>query len=110
MAASADSPEGKLAIQLYDQIIAMSNRFLHHCSTFSIGVLALKNPSYDEIAKQFAKVAEIVELISADFDPMMGQKAMEYCQLMAAMGNAIANHDVETLSKLTDEMARKPGL
>lgn len=110
MAASADSPEGRLAVELYERIIGMSNSFLHHCKNFPIEILALSNPTYEEIAQQFRRLAEIVGMLAVDFDPMMGQKSYDYCMLMSQMGTAIRNKDVDKLSELTEVMARRPGL
>ncbi len=40
---------------------------------------------------------------------MMGQKAIEYAELMRNMALAIRNHNEEWLSTLVEELSRKPG-
>lgn len=108
--ADADLANGELARKLYATIIRTSNRFLHNCKHFNVEILANENPSYDEIAKVMNSVSKIVIALYDDFDPMMCQKATEYCGLMSRMGLAITNKDQKLLSELVSELERKPGI
>jgi len=110
----SDQPQhrenGEKAQGLYDLIRHTANQFLHNCSTFPIEVLAKENPTYADIADAISKLVPLIALLASDFDPMIGQKAFEYCHLMKQMGVAITKHDQVELSKLVEELKRKPGL
>ena len=95
---------------LYERVIHTSNRFLHQCRTFHITVLALENPTYEEIAQQMTQIAELIKVLADDSDPMIGQKAIEYCDLMTKIGIAITNQNSVELSNLVELLGRKPGL
>lgn len=98
------------AQMLYDEVLRTSNRFLYNCKGFSVEVLALEDPSFAEVAEVMRKVARIIAAIADDFDPMMGQKAVEYCELMRGIGVAIANADQVGLERSLGELERKPGV
>lgn len=95
---------------LYEIVLRISNRFLHNCRHFSIEILKLENPTYAEIAVLMKKVAVIIATLADDFDPMMGQKAHEYCELMHRIGIAIEQGDQIALEKYVRELDRRPGL
>ena len=99
----------RLGVELYQRVLRQANRVLHHCQHYSIEILALENPTYVEVAAQMAKVADIIRVLSDDFDPMMSGKALEYVELIRQIGAAVQNRDEVQLSKLTEELARKPG-
>lgn len=98
------------AKELYDLVLRTANEFLHNCRHFDVEVLATDNPSYDEVARVMDQLAAIIQALSDDFDPMLGQKAIEYCGLMKKMGLAIKNKDDIKLSQLVDELERRPFL
>jgi hypothetical protein len=97
------------AQRLYEQIVRGANYFLHNCSTFSVESLANHDPSYEEIARLLDSLVKVVSVLSSDFDPMMGQKALEYCLLMKKMSTAIVQRNQPELTRLVAEMKRKPG-
>jgi hypothetical protein len=100
---------GKAAQTLYDEIRQAANHFLHNCSCFPVEILALRNPTYEQIAMALDSLVKVITALADDHDPMMGQKAFEYCLLMKKMGVAINNKDQSALLSLVDEMKRKPG-
>jgi hypothetical protein len=73
-------------------------------------ILKGEDPSYAELAKMMRRIATIITLLADSFDPMMGQKAAEYCELMTKMGIAIENSDQKALNVLVCELERRPGL
>jgi hypothetical protein len=94
--------------QLYDKVLQTANFFLHNCKRFPVAILRLEDPTYAEIAAIMKKVGAIIAVVADGFDPMMGQKAVEYCDLMAQMGVAIEQDDRLALGKLVAELDRKP--
>jgi hypothetical protein len=94
---------------LYEMVLQTSNMFLHNCKGFPMEILKAEDPSYTELAKIMRRIATIITLLADDFDPMMGQKAGEYCNLMTKMGIAIDNDDQIELDTLVIELGRKPG-
>lgn len=98
------------AQHLYEIVLRVSNHFLHNCKTFSIEVLQLDEPTYAELAQIMKKAAGIIELLVDEFDPMMGQKAHEYCELMRLIGVAIEQDDEIGLRRHLVELDRRPGL
>lgn len=96
------------AQHLYDGILRTANRFLYEAKGFSVEVLKWENPSFAEVAEISARVAEIITLIADDFDPMMGQKATEYCELMRKIGVAIDKDDQVALDQALVELERRP--
>lgn len=95
---------------LYDSVLRVSNQFLHNCRLFTIEILKLENPTYAEVAIIMKKVAAIIATLADDFDPMMGQKALEYCELMHRIGVAIEQDDQIALERYVEELDRRPGL
>lgn len=95
---------------IYDQIVRTSNQFLHNCKGFSVEILRLEQPTYAEVAEIMRRLARLVVVLSDDFDPMLGQKAYEYCDLMHRMGIAIENGDQVALERWVKELERKPGI
>jgi hypothetical protein len=93
---------------LYDVILRTSNKFLNNCKYMPIAFLQGETPSFSELAKIMKRIAAIVALLADDFDPMMGQKAHDYCELMIAMGVAIDGGNHTALKKLVAELERKP--
>lgn len=108
---ATQSDENKVSAELlYNEVLRTSNRFLHNCKNFSVEILQLENPSYAEVAEIMRKVAKIVIALADDFDPMMGQKAYEYCELMHQIGVAISNGDQVALHTALKELERRPGI
>jgi hypothetical protein len=98
----------KEAKELYQFILQSANGFLHRSKFFSIEILQAENPTYEEIATFALELAEIVRVLSDDFDSMLHQKALEYASIMHLMGKAIAKCDREELKRLIDQLDRKP--
>lgn len=96
--------------ELYDNILQWANRFLYSCSHIRIEKLQTANPTFAEIAEQLENMSKIIIVLCDSSDPMMGQKAAEYCLLMRQMAVAITNNDEQELSELVDEMKLKPGV
>ena len=66
--------------------------------------------SYAEVAEIMRKVADVIKVVADEFDPSMGQKADEHCELMSQMGVAIEIGDEIKLAALVKDLERKPGL
>jgi hypothetical protein len=56
------------------------------------------------------ELSGIITVLADDFDPMMGQKAFEYCELMSGIGVAIERFREVRLLRLVAELERRPGL
>lgn len=108
--ANNNNKNNGLAHALYEQILRTSNYFLHNCRAFPLATLKGQDPSYSEIAQGMKRLAAIISVLAVDFDPMMGQKATEHCDLMSQIGVAISNGDNEALARLVTELERRPGL
>lgn len=98
------------AQELYDLVLRTANEFLHNCKHFDIEILAADNPTYAEIAQVMEKLAAIIGVLADEFDPMLGQKAIDYCSHMKKMGLAIKNGNEVELSNLVTELERRPFL
>jgi hypothetical protein len=98
------------AQMLYFEVIRTSNYFLHNCKHFAIEVLQAERPTYAEVAAIMKQLSGIIEILAADFDPMMGQKSRDYCELMSLIGVAIEVGDRVALTTLVTELERRPGL
>lgn len=96
------------AQMLYDEVLTTANLFLHNCKTFSIEMLKMEDPSYAQVAKVMRKVVTMITFLADDFDPMMGQKAFEYCELMHKIGVAIECSDDVALKVHVAELDRRP--
>lgn len=110
MANTAKLEASENAQNLYYLVIQTSNYFLHNCKHFAIEVLQAERPTYAEVAVLLKQVSGIIEVLAGDFDPMMSQKACDYCELMSQMGVAIEVGDRVALTTLVAELERKPGL
>jgi hypothetical protein len=99
----------QFVLALYDRVLHVSNRFLYQCKTFHITILALEDPSFKDIATQTKQVAEIIKILGHDKDPLITNKADEYCDLMLQIAVAIENLDEVKLSTLVSELERKTG-
>jgi len=93
--------------ELYAVILLSANQFLHNSKHFSMEVLAEDNPTYQEVADVMQKLADIINILAVDFDPLMCAKAIDYCWIMKRMGMAIANQDQEALSELVNELDKR---
>jgi hypothetical protein len=98
------------AQRLYEMVLQTSNIFLHNCKHFAIEILQGEDPSYAHIAQRATQVVGIIRVLSDDFDPTMGQKAHDHCELMVHMAVAIDNSDRIGLRNLVTEMERRSGL
>lgn len=93
--------------ELYFKILEHAGAFLHNSKRFSVDVLAEDDPSYETIAELMQNLATIITVLAEDFDPMMGEKAIDYCSIMKKMGIAIKNKDQNVLSKLVCELDKR---
>lgn len=98
------------AQDLYDRVLQTANRFLTAGKLYSVQFLAKENPTFSEVAALMSQVVDIIEALSHRFDPMMHAKALEYCSYMVKMGAAIAAKDQPEVTKLCQELDRKPFL
>lgn len=96
------------AIDLYNKILETANLFLHQSKRFSVDILAEENPSYEALAEMMERLSRILFILADDFDPLICQKAVDYCGFMKQMGLAIKNHNQEELSKLADALEKRP--
>ena len=94
---------------LYERVLHVANVFLHNCKHYQIKLLQLEDPTYEAVAGHIAVVGGLIQLLAPDTDPLMGQKAAEYCELMTKMGVAIKRGDQVALLTLVTELERKPG-
>ena len=95
---------------LYDRILHVCNRVMHQCRNYSIAMLKLEDPSLAKIAQQMRQMANIIRIIAPDNDPLVSQKAGDYCDLLTKIAIAVENEDEVRLSQLVTELERKPGL
>lgn len=98
------------AKKLFELILQVANRLLRNAKMFELHILQNENPSYEQVAKNMAAVAEIIQELSDDEDPMLAQKAIEYVHILGNMGIAIRNQDEVRLSELVKELDAKPFL
>lgn len=98
------------AQKLYDEVLRTANRFLYEAKGFSVEILKWEDPSFAEVAEIMRKVSRLIIALADDFDPMMGQKAFEYCELMHKIGVAIDNGDQVALDLALVELERRPGV
>jgi hypothetical protein len=97
-------------LELYERIIRTSNHFLYNCTNFSISVLQRRRPTYSELAEIMRDVAAVIVALGLNSDPMIGDKASDYCDLMSKMSRAIDEGDRMALERFTVELQRKPGV
>lgn len=98
----------RLVENLYSNVIENANRFLHHAKTLEMQFLRLKNPSYEEIATQLGKLADIICILAEEIgDPLTGQKSLDYVYHMKSIALAIKNNDEEALKKAAEELNRR---
>lgn len=95
---------------LYAAILETAGHFLHNAKHFSIDVLQDEDPSYGDVADIASQIADFVYILADDFDPMMHQKAQDYCFLMKGMAKAIKDGDGEELDRLTEILEKRPFL
>jgi hypothetical protein len=100
----------RTAKALYHEVIRTSNMFLHNCKHFSIDFLRNEDPSYSELAELMRELTKLITAFADGYDPMMGQQASEYCDLMEQMSVAIEEGNRVRLALLIADLERKPGL
>lgn len=92
---------------LYVAILEVAREFLHNSKHFSVEVLAEENPTYEAVAELMSNTARMIWALADDFDPLISQKAYDYCELMTKMGIAISNKDQLELSKLAATLDKR---
>ena len=98
------------ALELYHLVLKVSNKFLRNANMFEIRELQDHNPTYAELAKIIRGVARLIIELADSEDPMLGQKASEYANLMTDMAQAIGDDDNKRLKECVTELNQKPGL
>jgi inactivated superfamily I helicase len=98
----------KAALELYEMILQTANRFLRNANMFELSALRDHNPSYDEIAKIMKELAKTITDLADEFDPMLGQKAIDYANCMHQMALAIRKDNEVELSNLVANLQSKP--
>lgn len=98
------------AEKLYFRILEIANEFLVNAKAAKVELLAKENPTYESVAELANEIAKFLWVLSDDFDPMMSQKAFEYCHLMSNMGKAISEQNQDWLDELVAELDKKPFL
>jgi hypothetical protein len=106
---SAD-PEFDFIQTLWGEVLRTSNKFLYNCTYCSITVLRLEQPTYTELAEMMREVGGFISALGPKYDPLLGHKAKEYCDLMVSMAIAIEADDHIRLRSLVEELQRKPGI
>ncbi len=101
--------------ECYSQILVSTNAILSNCKQFSIEVLKLEDPSYEEIADQLTDVCKIIDSIS-DAYPRDSEgvhtaaKASEYAKHITIIARAIRSGDEEALQREVEILDRRPFL
>lgn len=96
------------ALDAYEDILAVANRFLKLANTVEISTLQEFDPSLEEIAANMDFIADMVVRAVNEIDPHLAHQSVEYVFLMKRMARAIMNGDEEALSKATEELEAKP--
>ena len=98
------------AQELYELILQTANRFLRNAKMFEMHVLRDHNPTYEELARIMHSITVTITDLVDDKDPMLGQKAKDYTDIMKNMGQAITQNDDNRLKELIGILEKKPGL
>ena len=99
--------------ECYSQILQSTNAILSNCKQFSIEILKLEDPSYEEIADQLTKVCRIIDSI-ADAHPQHSEgvhtaaKASEYTKHIIIIAKAIRAGDEEALQREVTLLDKRP--
>lgn len=102
---AAINPQQKkrMVEMLYVRVLQVANHFLHNAKNYKIAILQLENPSYEEVAKMMHQIAGMINLLCDDLDdPLTGQKAHEYVQLMQEIAEAITADDQDRLTQAVE--------
>ena len=98
------------ALDLYHRVVRVANQFLRNAKMFELAELQDHNPTYEELAKIMVVLSSLISDLADDDDPMLGQKAKDYANIMTEMAQAIADKNEDRLSECVIELDRKPGL
>ena len=98
---------------VYDEIIQATTNIIRDCETFTIEILRLEDPSYEQIANQLETLSHILELIMEKYpDDAEGfhktVKANEYIQTIIYIAKAIKINNEELLQEYVDQLKRSP--
>jgi hypothetical protein len=101
----------KLVNQAYDHILAVANRILHNAKNYSIAILKLEDPTYEQIVEQLGEVCGIMESIALDFvDDYTISKAREYVVNIRNIAKAINDDNETALLRFVEELDGRPFL
>lgn len=98
---------------VYDEIIHATNKIVRDCDTFSIEILKLEDPSYEQIAIQLEMLSHILELILEKYpDDIEGfhktVKANQYIQTIIYIAKAIKVNNEDLLQEYVEQLKRSP--
>ena len=98
---------------IYWSVLQTTGEVLRNCKLFSIEILQLEDPSYEDIAEQMTQLSRILDLISQGYpDDAEGfhkaVKAAEYATEVAYIAKAIRRSDEELLHELVRNLDRRP--
>ncbi|MET0101839.1 MAG: hypothetical protein ABW078_08940 [Sedimenticola sp.] len=110
-----DAKIEKIVGEVYEAVLKTTDEVLRNCKLFSIEILRLEDPSYEEIAEQMAQLAGLLEVIANGYpDDAEGfhkaMKASEYATEVAYIAKAIRSGNDELLAELVDKLDGRPRL
>ena len=98
---------------VYDEIIQATNKIVRDCDTFTIEILRLEDPSYEEIARQLETLSHLLELIMEKY-PEDAEgfhrtvKANQYVQTIVYIAKAIKVNNEDLLQEYVEQLKRSP--
>lgn len=103
----------KVVEDTYQHILETANQVLTNCKRFSVQILQLEDPSYEDIADHLVEAAEIIDIISGAYpdDPdgfYTASKAMEYAVEIKTIAKAIRVGDEALVEELANKLDRRP--
>ena len=81
------------AKELYEVILHTANKFLSSAKRFEISALQDFNPSFEELAGIMKAIAPVIRGLADEVDPTLGNKALDYAEIMSRMALAISSKD-----------------
>lgn len=99
----------ELVGQIYDRILEVANGILYNAKNFSIEILRMEDPTYEQIAEQLGDVCKVMESISLTFvDDYTISKAREYVVCIRNIAQAINENNETNLLKFVEDLDRRP--
>jgi len=91
----------------YGKVLHRTNRMLHLAKNYSINVLQIENPSFDQMADHLEEIIRIMELVRNEINGFTIDKAREYSTTMNEMAKAVREGDAEQLQTLIEKLDRR---